>query len=370
MKEPLMTFALNQQFLMAWRKETLTDRVTEIHRLLHTLPAFNFEALRMLMKHFYKVSTHSSHNKMTTSNLATCFGPTLFRTEQECVTNLYNIKFYSEIVEFLILNHELMFRSALDKSFASQLVPLKPALTMMSNVNRSPMVTHHHLMRTNTNSLVKSGAHLKPTGLKTNLMNASKISVSSDSSQSDDRSEVQLCSSMLNATNTPTTTITTPRASNNNSTLSASHQHPTNHNHSSTKENVSNFLNRLSNIPHFLVQATTTSPASSSSASSTQNIPVQLISSTPITSISHHNLNSNSVSKPNKTPSSYQPSKEVSTDLSNLTVSLSSRSTLPQYGNSSSGKNASLASPLSTPSSKEQARFISEASYFLFDEFE
>ena len=76
------------------------------------------------------------------------------------------------------------------------------------------------------------------------------------------------------------------------------------------------------------------------------------------------------MSKPNKTPSSYQPSKEVSTDLSNLTVSLSSRSTLPQYGNSSSGKNASLASPLSTPSSKEQARFIIEASYFLFDEFE
>lgn len=43
---------------------------------------------------------------MTTSNLATCFGPTIFRTEQECVSNLYNIKFYSEIVELLIINHE------------------------------------------------------------------------------------------------------------------------------------------------------------------------------------------------------------------------------------------------------------------------
>jgi hypothetical protein len=43
---------------------------------------------------------------MTTSNLATCFGPTVFRTEQECVSNLYNIKFYSEIVELLIINNE------------------------------------------------------------------------------------------------------------------------------------------------------------------------------------------------------------------------------------------------------------------------
>ena len=236
-----------------------------------------------------------------------------------------------------------MFRSVLDKSFASHLVPLKPALTMMSNVNRSPMPTHH-LMRTNTNSVVKSAAQTasaqKTTALKTNLMNASKISVSSDSSQSDDRSEVQLCSPMLNATHTSSTT--TPSASTNNSTLSTSHHHS--HHQHTTKENVSNFLNRLSNIPHFLVQATATSPASSSSASSTQNIPVQLISSTPITSISHHNLNTaNNPCKPKN--------KEKSTDLCSLSLSMSSRSTLPQYGNSSN-KAASLASPLSTPTSK------------------
>ena len=43
---------------------------------------------------------------MTTSNLATCFGPTVFRAEQESVSNLYNIKFYAEIVELLIINSD------------------------------------------------------------------------------------------------------------------------------------------------------------------------------------------------------------------------------------------------------------------------
>lgn len=105
LKEPLMTFHFNQQFLYSCKKENMSDRLTEIHRLIHMLPPLNFEVLEALIKHLHRVSTHSMQNKMTTSNLATCFGPTVFRTEQECVTNLYNIKFYSEIIEILIIHH-------------------------------------------------------------------------------------------------------------------------------------------------------------------------------------------------------------------------------------------------------------------------
>lgn len=105
LREPLMTFHFNQQFLYSCKKENMSDRLTEIHRLIHMLPPLNFEVLEALIKHLYRVSTHSMQNKMTTSNLATCFGPTVFRTEQECVTNLYNIKFYSEIIEILIIHH-------------------------------------------------------------------------------------------------------------------------------------------------------------------------------------------------------------------------------------------------------------------------
>ena len=70
------------------------------------MPAYNREAIEILMKHLFRVSTHSLQNKMTTSNLATCLGPTVFRTELESVSNLYNIKFYSEIIELLIIHHD------------------------------------------------------------------------------------------------------------------------------------------------------------------------------------------------------------------------------------------------------------------------
>jgi len=106
LKEPLMTYSYNQQFLNTCKIENISDRIIEIHKLIYSLPAHNREAIEILMKHLFKVSTHSYLNKMTTSNLATCLGPTVFRTEQESVSNLYNIKFYSEIIEILIVHHE------------------------------------------------------------------------------------------------------------------------------------------------------------------------------------------------------------------------------------------------------------------------
>jgi hypothetical protein len=54
LKEPLMTFSFNQQFLVACRKENITEKIVEIHKLLHQLPTLNFEALELLMNHLHK----------------------------------------------------------------------------------------------------------------------------------------------------------------------------------------------------------------------------------------------------------------------------------------------------------------------------
>ena len=35
-------------------KDTLTEKIVEIHRLIHSLPPINLEALELLMKHLYK----------------------------------------------------------------------------------------------------------------------------------------------------------------------------------------------------------------------------------------------------------------------------------------------------------------------------
>ncbi|CAF0705805.1 unnamed protein product [Brachionus calyciflorus] len=201
LKEPLMTFESNQQFLAACRKELFKDRITEIHRLLHSLPPLHFEAIELLIKHLYKVSKYSQQNKMTTSNLATCFGPTVFRTQQECVSNLYNIKFYSEIVELLIINQEHMFTKNVDAHLFDLLSPIKSppsmlagAMTIINNTTNgtdSPKVVK--LRKNNPITANMAGKRLFNQNLRNTIMNASKTSVSSDSSQSDKEFQSHSC---------------------------------------------------------------------------------------------------------------------------------------------------------------------------------
>lgn len=54
LKEPLMTFQYNEEFLAACRKESFVDRITEIYKLLHMLPPLHFEAIELLIKHLQK----------------------------------------------------------------------------------------------------------------------------------------------------------------------------------------------------------------------------------------------------------------------------------------------------------------------------
>ncbi len=164
----------------------------------------------MLTRHLAKVAKHSQFNKMTASNLATCFGPTIFRAaEQDSVCNLYNIKFYSEIVETLIVYSEEMFQNRpLDPVFLRQLTPIRSTpVSMMSNlssINTSANLSP--LPPTSGSGGVSSSGRQKPTGTnasnstikrsggpinefltyKNVLMNSSKASVSTSSDSSSD----------------------------------------------------------------------------------------------------------------------------------------------------------------------------------------
>ena len=50
-----------------------------MHELLSTLPKENISTLKALVKHLHVVQTHHNTNKMTASNLAIVFWPTLMR---------------------------------------------------------------------------------------------------------------------------------------------------------------------------------------------------------------------------------------------------------------------------------------------------
>ena len=216
LREPLMTFRYNQQFLDALECPSLAEKFSEIHRLLHSLPEINFELLHLLVRHLHNVSTHSLVNKMTATNLATCFGPTVFRAEKESVSNLYKIKYFSEIIEIFIVYNQEMFQSnrSLDSKFLNQLTPMRPVITVthLSSLNATstpqpppqPPLANENLngkgnVKANINSSIKrSGGPLSSQSYKNALINSSKISVSSSSDSSADYSNHSVNTSSSN----------------------------------------------------------------------------------------------------------------------------------------------------------------------------
>uniref|UniRef100_A0A671RL09 Rho GTPase-activating protein 42 n=1 Tax=Sinocyclocheilus anshuiensis TaxID=1608454 RepID=A0A671RL09_9TELE len=67
--EPLMTYRLHKDFIMAVKSDDQNYRVCAVHALVHKLPDKNKDMLDILIKHLHVVSTHSQKNLMTVSNL-------------------------------------------------------------------------------------------------------------------------------------------------------------------------------------------------------------------------------------------------------------------------------------------------------------
>ncbi|RXN27124.1 rho GTPase-activating 42 isoform X2 [Labeo rohita] len=112
--EPLMTYRLHKDFIMAVKSDDQNYRVCAVHALVHKLPDKNKEMLGILIKHLHVVSTHSQKNLMTVSNLGVIFGPTLMRSQEETVAAMMNIKFQNIVVEILIENYDKIFHQAPD----------------------------------------------------------------------------------------------------------------------------------------------------------------------------------------------------------------------------------------------------------------
>uniref|UniRef100_A0A8C2ABF9 Rho GTPase-activating protein 42 n=1 Tax=Cyprinus carpio TaxID=7962 RepID=A0A8C2ABF9_CYPCA len=112
--EPLMTYRLHKDFIMAVKSDDQNYRVCAVHALVHKLPEKNKEMLDILIKHLHVVSTHSQKNLMTVSNLGVIFGPTLMRSQEETVAAMMNIKFQNIVVEILIENYDKIFHQAPD----------------------------------------------------------------------------------------------------------------------------------------------------------------------------------------------------------------------------------------------------------------
>ncbi len=282
------------------------------------------------MKHLYIISTHSHQNKMTTSNLATCLGPTVFRTEQECVSNLYNIKFYSEIIELLIVHHEHIFQPKLDDTFLKNLIPLKSPPTMMSGTSlhalnisgsaavspllNTPLPPNPKLRLSSSNNAMnrRTSNHYEPT-YRNALVNSSKTSVSSDSSQNSDRDQGH------------TAQISSPISSSSPTQLQSTNVS----NHYSSN----GFSSRLSVIPsHSSTNLNTNNNASLYSLSTSNNTGENTNASTIVNTSSQHQ---NKPYKPfNSQTGQFFQRSELDTSMNGLAKSASGSRTSTMFSSS------------------------------------
>ncbi|XP_059608525.1 rho GTPase-activating protein Graf isoform X2 [Phlebotomus argentipes] len=112
LNEPLMTFRHHSGFIAAAKLDTRIQRLSEVHTLVYRLPKPNFEMLEIVIRHLKAVSMKCHKNKMSVFNLGVVFGPTLLRAVEETVASILDIKFNNVVIEILIENYDLIFKSA------------------------------------------------------------------------------------------------------------------------------------------------------------------------------------------------------------------------------------------------------------------
>ncbi|KAM8720730.1 hypothetical protein ACLKA7_006725 [Drosophila subpalustris] len=119
LNEPLMTYHYHSGFIEAAKKESLNQRVNEVHKLVYKLPQPNFEMLDMVIRHLTEVSRKYEKNKMSVFNLGVVFGPTLLRPLEETVAAILDIKFNNIVINILIENYERIFKNDPSSSVTS-----------------------------------------------------------------------------------------------------------------------------------------------------------------------------------------------------------------------------------------------------------
>uniref|UniRef100_A0A667XHT7 Oligophrenin 1 n=1 Tax=Myripristis murdjan TaxID=586833 RepID=A0A667XHT7_9TELE len=102
LSEPLMTYSLHTDLILAAKSDNLDFRLSEIHSLIYKLPEKNREMLEVLIQHLVNVCSYSQENLMTPSNMGVIFGPTLMRAKEETVAAMLDIKFQNIVIEILI----------------------------------------------------------------------------------------------------------------------------------------------------------------------------------------------------------------------------------------------------------------------------
>ncbi|NXD71978.1 GMIP protein, partial [Eolophus roseicapillus] len=113
--DELMVLAKDLQQPMEERQDWAafpSKPIQSMKELLSKLPGSNYNTLRHLIAHLYRVAENYKENKMSPNNLGIVFGPTLIRPgagSDVSMSCLVDSGYQAQLVEFLIQNYERVF---------------------------------------------------------------------------------------------------------------------------------------------------------------------------------------------------------------------------------------------------------------------
>ncbi|KAL1916248.1 uncharacterized protein VTP21DRAFT_5865 [Calcarisporiella thermophila] len=107
--DPLLTHKLYPEFIQSSKIEDGHLRLIALHETVNRLPDPNYATLSYLMRHLDRVQQHSDENKMTISNLAIVWGPTLLGLRGD--DRLTEMQFQCKVVEVVLENYRVIFES-------------------------------------------------------------------------------------------------------------------------------------------------------------------------------------------------------------------------------------------------------------------
>ncbi|GAA5806506.1 hypothetical protein HPULCUR_012041 [Helicostylum pulchrum] len=100
---PLFTYELHSKFIDSMMISNSAEQLQAVTQLIQTLPIENFNTLKYLMDHLYRIQQRNKENLMTSKNIAVIFGPTLLRDQDEN-RDLLEMNHKFGMIEY-ILNH-------------------------------------------------------------------------------------------------------------------------------------------------------------------------------------------------------------------------------------------------------------------------
>ncbi|KAL7029645.1 hypothetical protein ACKWTF_006304 [Chironomus riparius] len=112
LSEPIVSNELYGNFIEADKKPEHSQRFQELKSLLGRLPRHNYETLKHLIAHLYKVSDNASTNLMEPRNLAIVFGPSIVRKSNDSLEMVVkDMRHQCQIVESLISHYGYFFEN-------------------------------------------------------------------------------------------------------------------------------------------------------------------------------------------------------------------------------------------------------------------